>query len=362
MAVIDKLDAIGNAIREKTGDTQKYTLDEMPQKIEGILEGPTDDELVFKGNLALWNYNGVWNNIIQKYHSKIILEEVKDASSAFYQDLSTFDISDMSIKLSNVYHSISLNGMFNTTRKTKFPKITGAAKVSIGSMFNSNTNLKELPDDYFNFVSSLIYNCQTVFYNCFSLRKLPTSFCEKVKTYPNASSTHVYNKMIYGCYCLDEVVNLGVCNTVALKDRFFYDCFYKCNRLKRFTFESNQIAQWKQELLDFSNITIGQGSSCQEFLEDSSKQVTDDVTYQLYKNDPDWWTAQVAYSRYNHDSAVETINSLPDTSEYLATAGGTNTIKFRGVAGEKTDGGAINTLTDSEIAVATAKGWTVTFV
>ena len=68
------------------------------------------------------------------------------------------------------------------------------------------------------------------------------------------------------------------------------------------------------------------------------------------------------FSRYNHDSAVETINSLPDTSEYLATAGGTNTIKFRNYSGACTDGGGTNDLTPEEIAVATAKGWTVTIV
>jgi hypothetical protein len=68
----------------------------------------------------------------------------------------------------------------------------------------------------------------------------------------------------------------------------------------------------------------------------------------------------LSYCRYNHDSAVNTINSLPDTSAYLAEKGGTNTIKFRGTLGSKTDGGAINTLTEEEIAVATAKGWTVT--
>ena len=79
-------------------------------------------------------------------------------------------------------------------------------------------------------------------------------------------------------------------------------------------------------------------------------------------NDPDAFTVQVEYSRYNHDSAVATINSLPDTSAYLATAGGTNTIKFKGASGSGTDGGAINTLTAEEIAVATAKGWTVTLV
>ena len=80
------------------------------------------------------------------------------------------------------------------------------------------------------------------------------------------------------------------------------------------------------------------------------------------KNNPDWFTCNFAYSRYNHDSAVETINSLPDTSAYIAANGGTNTIKFKGVAGSATDGGAINTLTEAEIAVAAAKGWTVSLV
>jgi hypothetical protein len=93
----------------------------------------------------------------------------------------------------------------------------------------------------------------------------------------------------------------------------------------------------------------------------ADKEVKDDATYQALKNDPDWFSIKVEYSRYNHDSAVETINSLPDTSAYLATAGGTNTIKFKGASGSKTDGGAINTLTEAEIAVAAAKGWTVTF-
>ena len=94
----------------------------------------------------------------------------------------------------------------------------------------------------------------------------------------------------------------------------------------------------------------------------TDKEIKDDATYQALKNDPDAWTRDQAYSFYNHDSAVETINSLPDTSAFLAEQGGTNTIKFRGNLGSNTDGGAINTMTAEEIAVATAKGWTVTFV
>ena len=90
---------------------------------------------------------------------------------------------------------------------------------------------------------------------------------------------------------------------------------------------------------------------------DITKKVTDDASYQLLKDDPEYFdgTSARSYCAYNHDAAVETINTLPDTSAY-----GTNTIKFIGAAGALTDGGAINTLTEEEIAVATAKGWTVT--
>jgi len=94
---------------------------------------------------------------------------------------------------------------------------------------------------------------------------------------------------------------------------------------------------------------------------DSSKRVTDAASYEALKNQDEWYTSLPEYSRYNHDSAVRTINSLPDTSAYLATAGGTNTIKFENATnkGSATDGGAIADLTAAEIAVATAKGWTV---
>ena len=86
------------------------------------------------------------------------------------------------------------------------------------------------------------------------------------------------------------------------------------------------------------------------------------LNYDTLKDNPDSWATTSEYSRYNHDSAVATINSLPDTSAYLAANGGTNTIKFMGASGSATDGGAINTLTEEEIAVAVAKGWTPTFI
>ena len=87
------------------------------------------------------------------------------------------------------------------------------------------------------------------------------------------------------------------------------------------------------------------------------------------KNNPDSWTTDLDYSRYNHDSAVATINSLPDTSafvtQYMESSGesfsnASNILYFSAShLGMKTDGGPIMALTEAEIAVATAKGWTV---
>jgi hypothetical protein len=104
--------------------------------------------------------------------------------------------------------------------------------------------------------------------------------------------------------------------------------------------------------------TIGYTTSSSPIGLDTNKRVSNAEQYSQLKEDEAWWGYNKANnSCYNHDSAVETINSLPDTSGY-----GTNTIKFKKLMGEITDAGAVDTLTEEEIAVATAKGWTISFV
>lgn len=46
MALISKLTAIGDAIRAKTGGTEKMTLDQMATEIEGIQTGGTDENFI----------------------------------------------------------------------------------------------------------------------------------------------------------------------------------------------------------------------------------------------------------------------------------------------------------------------------
>ena len=173
--------------------------------------------------------------------------------------------------------------------------------------------------------------------------------------------------MYFKCYSLDEIVGMNP-QTGNIGSNCFYNTFnYDC-RVKNIIFATKEggtpySANWRGQAIDLS-INVGYTDNITYIYNSgitADKQVTDDATYQSLKNDPDWFTTDVNYSRYNHDSAVNTINSLPDTSAYLASVGGTNTIKFLGESGKLTDGGAINTLTEAEIAVATAKGWTVTF-
>ena len=177
-------------------------------------------------------------------------------------------------------------------------------------------------------------------------------------------------KNLHNLPSLDELVNIPLSNKTGVSTSNQLSDIYALYRIKNFTFETNNgqpyVVSWKNQKIDLT-ANIGYTSSISIILNYNSgitadKEVKDAATYEALKNDADWFTQDVNYSRYNHDSAVATINSLPDTSAYLAANGGTNTIKFEGESGKLTDGGAINTLTEEEIAVATARGWTVSFV
>jgi len=87
-------------------------------------------------------------------------------------------------------------------------------------------------------------------------------------------------------------------------------------------------------------------------------EITDATSAAALADNPNRWTSNVEWSLYNKTSALETIATLPD----LTSSGSTATIVFSGNAGANTPGGAINTMTADEIAVATAKGWTISFV
>ena len=364
------LTGIADAIRGKNGSTDTYKPSEMAAAITDISGGGgsgvdiPDSAFVISGNVRNWDYGGKWDSFITAYADKWSTRNIIDASYMFYK--CSLDQIPFEINLGN--YPILAN-MFDYSNITTLPTIIGNnIVVQSTSGFLNYSKIKSIPDDYFNFIGN-VYDSWTNVSLMFSDAQYLRNFPSSVNIIPQKSShtSHIYSfyrGMCDRCYVLDEINNLGVATLSTLTGNAFPSAFESCARLKNITFESGKTVNWKNQTIELSSYVGYANNSLQITLNGitADKQVKDDATYQALKDDPDWWTTKVAYSRYNHDSAVATINSLPDTSAYLAANGGNNTIMFTGAAGSATDGGAINTLTQEEIAVATAKGWTVTLV
>lgn len=353
---------------------------------------PPESAFSIEGNsMYMFAYN-CWNWFIEQYGNKITTSGLNSTLNMFQQST---ELKNIPFQL-NLSTASSLSRTFsNCQRLTICPKIRGTfvatsySRPDISDIVESCQRIRDFEDLFdpsmFDPVNSIAvtssYSCPRYpnFKSCSSLRNVPSWYYRC--TYPADSTAYPspsYSTGYYtfsDCFALDEVIDFPtpVCNAEQTSNIWQY-FVTKCYRLKNFTFATDNgtpyVVKWKSQILDFSNY-VGYPESNTDFYKKyittyynsgitTDKEVSDDATYQALKNDPDWYTGLREYSRYNHDSAVATINSLPDTSAYLATAGGTNTIKFKGDAGSATDGGAINTLTEEEIAVAAAKGWTVT--
>ena len=320
--------------------------------------------------------NSGWDWFIENYGNRVTTSNIFGINDMF--SYSSAEEIPFDINLNGT--AMSMDNMFEHCSKLKvLPKINGKIKSARRLFFECNL-LRHIPEDFFKNIDCSAMttgstysngNLSNIFNQCYSLRAIPVNFLKN-----NHPGCDTYNSYFSGgfsyCFSLDELRDLPLHFTSTWTNNAFSATFVKCQRIKSLTFEMPDgqpaVMNWKNQTIDLSQ-RIGYADSDGKIyiLHRNSgitadKEVTDDATYQALKNNPDWFTCDVAYSRYNHDSAVETINSLPDTSAYLAANGGTNTISFRGAAGSATDGGAINTLTEAEIAVAAAKGWTVSLI
>ena len=383
MALTDKLSAIGNAIRAKTGGTELLTLDAMPNEIASIQTGGgtiPEEAFTLTGVCDHRFTNGAWDWFIKQYGNKITTVDISSAVSLFDNCKTLEEIPfDINFVRRTSASSSSIQ-LFQYCEALKtLPNLSGTIK-NFYFFLNSCRNVREIPEswgtdinwDYINASENWMdARLQGFFLFCYSLRTIPEALIKRMYS----KSTSVNAGLIDGfryCCCLDEIVGVRGLNSILTSNQW-KGTFERCFRLKRLVFDMDngapRVQEWKSQIIDLTyNVGFTSDTTAQQYILNynsgitADKCVSDDTTYQALKDDPDWYTNDIAYSRYNHDSAVETINSLPDTSAYLATAGGTNTIRFKGDSGSSTDGGAINTMTEAEIAVAAAKGWTVTFV
>lgn len=385
------LTAIGDAIRGKEGTTELVPVTDMATRITDLPSGgnePTDEELVVTGESSnRFSQNG-WNWFIDKYGDRITTKDITGCLSMFAYSSKLEEV-PFQINIKNCY---SFAYMFaSCTNMRSYPNIRGTITWNTNTSFDSfgnsiyarsidNMVTPEMLEGFSTVKITGQYTCPKLMKltGFSSLRKVPEWWYKfrlspESTAYP-ALSYCLYNNMVQNCYTLDEITNIPVWKCQAAQtSNMFSNTFGASYRLKDVTFETNEdgsaiVTEWKSQTIDLTQVGWCSASYKSQILNYNSgitedKAVTDAASYEALKNDPDWFCLNTTqYSRYNHDSAVNTINSLPDTSAYLATAGGTNTIKFKGDFGSHTDGGAINTLTEEEIAVATAKGWTVTLV
>ena len=86
MALTNKLTAIANAIREKTGTTNTLTLDEMPTAISNISSGGGDlpeEAFNITGDCQYRFANGGWDWFINNYGNRVTTNSISSAYNMF---------------------------------------------------------------------------------------------------------------------------------------------------------------------------------------------------------------------------------------------------------------------------------------
>lgn len=346
--------------------------------------GSDVEPMVLTGDMSNACSNVFATFVIENFGDKVTTENLNSTSNMFYG--STLKLIPFALNYewtTSRYYSAQQMFM-ECYYLEKAPQMVYFRPGYCYQMFEKCQNLRDV-SGIENWDCSYLNNgyspMRRLFANCQSLRSVPEAFLNKFYNWDSSSyNVHTYG-MFYNCNHIDEIVGLGFHPDGHWNSNNFQDAFTYCYCLKRLTFKTYEDGtpipvDWTNQTIDLSdsigyhcNLSNTDWNYVEKRLFNSGrtldKNIYNDETYAALKNDPNafvignsWEGSNWYYSRYDKASALETIASLPDTSPY----GGSNTIKFKGEAGLKTDAGAINTMTEAEIAVAAAKGWTVTFV
>lgn len=362
---------IADAIRAKKSSTDTYTPAEMATAISSIQTGgsggPTAEDLTFTDDLSYFNYYGRMGKLIKKYGSQMSFNSVSHMYRAFQgNDTLNSDFSNWTINLSN--RATLSNAFSSTSSIKKFPKFAGGSIKNCTHMFYQFGG-ENIPDDLFSnttFVldsSSIDYS--GIFRECYYLKKVPLWYSNMAFTRANftlSAYSNPYSVCFQYCRRLNEITLPLILSPVKLDLNAFINTFEEVNSARKIVFapspeSGNDSCNWKSQVIDLTkHVGYVDGT-----IGDSSKKIYNATTYAALKNDPDAWTDTLEYSFYNHDSALETLNSLPFTGNH-ASQSSPNIIKFKGESGSATDGGAINTLTTAEIAQAANRCWSVSYV
>ena len=363
---------IADAIRLKTETTDKITPENMPSMIEGITTGgnvmelsitsngtyrapegidgytpvivnvpqdgsPPAEALIIAGDCNNRFANGGWDWFVRQYASQMTTNNIINAEFMFNGCKATFTAD---INLADTTSSIEMGSMFASSNMTTYPNIYGIAG-NLGNFF-SGADCEYINNFWENIDWSWYENIEEgngwdgnrgwTFGNCLYLKNAPVGFLAHGSPNPWGSNS-VYYHTFYQCLELEEILDMPVPHNFIEGTDGLDGFVDNCVKLRRLTFalgdDGNPInVKWGGQTLNLSGRVGG------------------------WDNPPD--------RVYNLTSAIETIHTLPDASNWINEGNDMNIIKFSPDAGSNT-GGRIGDMSEEDIAVAVAKGWTVAF-
>lgn len=361
--------------------------------------GLTDDELTMDAKSNL--FSG-WEWFLDKYGNRIKVRIISKDTYAVFGVGYTGDLNGVKLIEKVPGESCSIIDMFKGYLGKNLPvpiwegtkPITRLNRAFSGCQNLTDTEIKSF-FSHFNFSEFTNPNFESLFNECKSVRNINSILAQLHARCKDFVGGIIYiQSLCRATSVADEIVGIPVPGGDVAYDSqkvpgavIIDNMVEGASRAKRITFATKTdgtpcIVKWGDQLITLTE-QIGYSTNENDILSHSSahgitqeKRVSDAATYEALKNDPDYYVYNnstqtydgknvnvgLLYSRYNHASAVETINSLPDCSAYCAEKNKTNTIKFKKYSGALTDGGGVDTLTAEEIAVATNKGWTVSLV
>lgn len=388
----EHLYAIGNAIREKNGTEETYKPSEMAAAISNLSSIP-EEMLNISGSANYLFANRHWDTLIERCGSDITTTDITSCKYMFHS--APFETIPFTINFKDNAVADCDRMFYNNKVLTTLPTFTGKPEIFNDEwMFVNCESLVEVPDSFYNTFywgnfEEYDKDRSDMFANCYALRSFPIGMLSHDLQTKTDVSRMVYYGLCEDCRSLDRLENIPVMyKDTGINENMFYGAFRNMFRLKSFTFETNAdgtpiVAKWSGQVIDGKSYYDAGATGVNTYLywgaTDSSglsftrlpayfteaTQIKDAATYEALKNHTDRWTQDIRYSNYDKYSAIDTINSLPDTSAYLdsLTDGVANTIVFKGEAGSgKSVNHTIAALTDEQIAVAAAKGWTVSLL
>lgn len=221
-------------------------------------------------------------------------------------------------------------------------------------MFGNCQNIEAVPDFIGNNIdlASGFYNTtsqkfQNMFVNCHNLKTISSELLGKL--WNNLNNTNRYNNMFYNCYSLTAINNFAAFgdnpDTVISSNVFNTSLFASCSSCSSITFSCNGAVR------KYSNQEIRLTGSLGFATNTSALQISNFTG-----------GSSLADSVYDHNSLVETITSLPDTSSVSPPANPNNKLTIQNGLGANSVNGGVNDLTAEEIAVATNKGWALNYI